>query len=207
MKFSLTAISSSILTSLVIAMPSFAQESILKEANEAASASIGSIEQVEPIEQMAQVDQFDIAIAPMEMQTIAFSPAMSHSIGGHCGFMGMLDLSDEQMEKMVALKDKYCLDVASKKAELKSLFHQMMNTMTEAKVDKKQAGDLHKKIATIKSDLSDLRFDYTLQAAELLTEEQRKIARHAMLSHQLMGGFGFGHSKRHHHGSHHSMSK
>jgi Spy/CpxP family protein refolding chaperone len=125
-----------------------------------------------------------IVVNPPE---IAFRPDGAECRAG-------MSLSDEQLEKMAALKDQYMLNTAGKKAELKALFHQMGSLLSQPAIDRQKISAVHERMTALKNDLSNARLAYIMDKAEVLTPEQRKALHHKMLMHQVIG-----HGRWHHH--------
>lgn len=118
--------------------------------------------------------------------TIAFAERGAPECGNPITF------SDAQLEKLAGLKDNFDLNTAEKKAQLRSFYRQMHELMTEANIDRQKISDLHQRINTLKSDLSNARLAYMMDRAEVLTPEQRKEMHHWMLVRQTgpRGGMG-----------------
>ena len=116
---------------------------------------------------------------------LAYFPGCS---GQKDGFMQSLNLSDDQLQKMVNLRDKFNIATASKGAEMRSLFHQIGAEMAQATIDKKAVNDLHARQAKLQAELSDEHFKFMLENAEILTPEQRKKFHQSMLKHQAGPG-------------------
>jgi Spy/CpxP family protein refolding chaperone len=118
--------------------------------------------------------------------------------GDRCGFES-LGLSDEQMEKFVAVKGQYEVSTAGKKAELKQKMRQMMQLLTDKDADKQKVLGLQAEINSLRSDLSNGRVSFMLDAAAILTPEQKKQIRHKMLTRMMrMCGPAPGHHMRWH---------
>lgn len=82
-------------------------------------------------------------------------------------------LSDEQMKKLVALRDQNRIETASKHAELIALSHKMTTLMGDASIDRKAVTDLFSKMTALKSDLAQQHLKLVLDTAEVFTPEQR----------------------------------
>lgn len=84
-----------------------------------------------------------------------------------------LRVTTEQREKLMALRNQYILDTATKKAELKVAKSQLRATFKKPTIDKTAALSLQSKINGLKSDLSTARLSMKLAAADVFTAEQR----------------------------------
>lgn len=104
------------------------------------------------------------------------------------GVMQSLSLSDDQLQKMVNLRDKFNIATAAKGAEMRSLFHQIGAELAQPTIDKKALNDLHARSAKLQAELSDEHFKFMTENAEILTPEQRKKLHQSMLKHQAGPG-------------------
>lgn len=117
---------------------------------------------------------------------------------GHGGFMGGLDLTDEQLEKLHSLKTASFEASGPKRLELRSLHRQMKDSLTKPGINKSELLALQSKINSLNAELSNSRVSFMADASSILTEDQRQKVRRSM----LMGGFG-GHHKKFHGRGHH----
>jgi len=106
---------------------------------------------------------------------------------GHGGF----GLTDDQLEKLNSLKERYQASTAAKKAELKVDHTQLRDIMTRPDVDKSAALALQSKVNALRDDLSNQRLGFMLDASQIFTPEQRAKMRHRFLARSTFGG-GFG---------------
>jgi Spy/CpxP family protein refolding chaperone len=131
---------------------------------------------------------------------IAAGPSDEHRRGGFEGRHGFgqeLGITDAQLERLHALRAQYQDSVASKKAQMHSLFRQQHDLMTQPTIDRQQITSMQDRINAMRTELANARLSYSMDRAEVFTVEQRKIIRHKMLSHMAMGGHGCHHG---HHG-------
>lgn len=108
--------------------------------------------------------------------------------GGKCGpggFLRGLDLSDEQVERIVEIKQKSFSKVAHGKIDLVELYKQLFKEMGSASIDRNNISSLTAKIKEQKSQLIDLMVGNMVALAEVLTPEQRKKARTNKIRHFL----------------------
>lgn len=105
-------------------------------------------------------------------------------------------MTTEQLEKLAALKDKFVLDTAQEKAQLKVDRHQLFNLLSKPTVDKQEVLALASKIKGLKAEISDARINYLIAASEVLTPEQKEKMHKRFLFRSIKGG-GF---KHHRHG-------
>lgn len=96
-----------------------------------------------------------------------------------------LKVTTEQREKLMALRNQYILDTATKKAELKVAKSQLRSTFKKPTIDKQAALSLQSKINGLKADLSTARLSLKLACADVFTAEQR-----AAFSKMHRGGYG-----------------
>jgi periplasmic protein CpxP/Spy len=85
-----------------------------------------------------------------------------------------LRMTDEQRQKLFALRNQYILDTANQKAQLKVAKSELRQTMSETTINKSAAQSLQSKINGLKSDLSNARLTMRLAAADVFTPEQRE---------------------------------
>ncbi len=96
-----------------------------------------------------------------------------------------LGLTDEQMEKLIALDSDYEIKNAQKRAQLVSDIKQMALQMTEPKTDKAAVLALDEKINSLKTELAIARANKMLEGMSILTEKQKELMHHHMLVHML----------------------
>lgn len=144
-------------------------------------------------EQTAADDQSEAASNQVAMRSSSCAPSDDRK-----SFFESLSMSDAQLEKMAKLKDQFDLNSASKKAELRSLFRQMGDLMTQPTIDRKQITSLQDRMNSLRTDLSNIRLSYALDRAEVFSADQRKQIRHKMLTHQMCGHKHHGFFHHHH---------
>ncbi|MCA9803979.1 MAG: periplasmic heavy metal sensor [Cyanobacteria bacterium HKST-UBA02] len=109
----------------------------------------------------------------------------------------MLNLSDEQLEKLARLKSDMMDSSAVKHAKAMTLRHKMADLLTSSEIDQAKIHDVKNQLDTIEQELSASRIDFMVNSANVLTAEQRGKLRHKWLMRQLgpvgaMGGPGMG---------------
>ncbi len=109
--------------------------------------------------------------------------------GGGCPLLGALDLSDDQYEKLYALKNSFMDKVGPKVLEIRTNQRHLKDLMTQTSVDAKAARNMQDRINGLKSDVANMRLDNRLAMHDLLTEEQRKKVRDFVIK----GGGGMHH--------------
>lgn len=110
-------------------------------------------------------------------------------------FSGEHALTDDQYEKLYSLKNSMLDKVGPKMVELHSLERQLKDAITRADMDSKKAGELKGKITSLKSDLASIKIDSQIAFMEILTADQRKDMRQAMVKGPLMMMGKMGHSR------------
>jgi len=97
-------------------------------------------------------------------------------------------LSTAQLEKLTALKDKFNLDTAAEKAQLKADRHELFDLLSKPTVDKEQVLSLNTKMNTLKNQISDARINLLLASSEVLTPQQKEQMHDRFLLRSLKGG-------------------
>lgn len=108
-------------------------------------------------------------------------------------FLKSLGLSDEQREKLHAIREKEQLSSASRISELTKLRHQLMESLTgtDKSDSKSDALSIQRQINTLENANQLDRVASMLEAKAVFTDEQHKQMRRHMLEHEpLMGPMG-----------------
>lgn len=108
---------------------------------------------------------------------------------GGCPWLGALDLSDDQYEKIYALKNSLLDKVGPKMLEIRTQERHLKDVMTQASVDAKAARRMQDTINSLRADVSNIKLDNKLSVLDVLTAEQRKKIRDYMIK----GGRGMHH--------------
>lgn len=98
-----------------------------------------------------------------------------------------LSLSTAQLEKLSALKDKFKLDTAEDRAQLKVERHQMFSLLSQPTVNKEEVLTLESKMNALKNKISDARVNLLLAKSEVLTPEQKEKIHDHFLMRSLKG--------------------
>ena len=123
------------------------------------------------------------------------SQTCSHAkFQGHRSFGKRLGLTDAQLEKVAALKDKGRLETATQKAQLKTLNDQLKIALTKPEVDKSEAMSVQRKINDLRAQLSNEKLQQRIEFMSILTPEQKETLRHKMLVSEAFG-MGGGHGR------------
>ena len=107
------------------------------------------------------------------------------------GFGPRLKLSDDQLEKIAALKNQLKTEVSPEVAQLKSLKFQLKDEMMKPEVNKEKALSLESNINSIKADIATKGLNNRIDRLAVLTPEQKEILRHKMLAREAFGGQRF----------------
>lgn len=122
-------------------------------------------------------------------------PGGFHKMGGGCMsslMKGEHALTDDQFEKLYALKNDMMDKMGPRMVEMFSLERQLKDVLTSANIDAKKAAALKDKITAAKADMANIGLEHRIAVMETLTAEQRKDLRSAMIKGS-MRGFGGGH--------------
>lgn len=106
----------------------------------------------------------------------------------HCNKLSKLDLTDEQNEKLYQLKQKFADQIGMTKVEMKKERRKMRDLLTQPTIDRKAVEIAQSKINALKTNLSNQKLAFKLDASEILTAEQRKQLRYGSFG----PGFGRG---------------
>jgi len=99
-------------------------------------------------------------------------------------------LSDDQLEKLHALKAQFLASNAEKGAEVKVLKSQLFDELSKPTVDKSAVLSIQSKINNLKDELSTSRVSMMADASTIFTPEQRLAMRHRYLARSMRGGHG-----------------
>ena len=138
--------------------------------------------------------------------TDAFHVGSSGGEGGGCGHHGMFSdankLSDDQLERLYAIKEDLKDQMGLKMVQCHSLSRKLKDVLSASSIDVGAAHDLQAKITGLKTDMSNIKLDGLIKMAQVLTPEQR----HELRLHMLRGALGhhgqhghWGHSSHEHH--------
>jgi Spy/CpxP family protein refolding chaperone len=125
------------------------------------------------------------AATASQIQTAGTSTLLAQTTAPKCA---RLSLSTAQLEKLSALKDKFILDTAQDKAQLKVERHQLFSLLSEPTVNKDEVLALETKMNTLKNKISDARINLLLAKSDVLTPEQREKIHDRFLMRSLKGG-------------------
>jgi Spy/CpxP family protein refolding chaperone len=95
-----------------------------------------------------------------------------------------LNLTDEQMERIHAIRESHLDKIMPKMSELMKLKHKQMDLIASPSYDKQIVRDLQTKINSLSGELADERLTVMLESDSVLTVEQKKELRHMMLMHE-----------------------
>jgi hypothetical protein len=98
-----------------------------------------------------------------------------------------LALSDDQMERINALKTKAFDSTAAQSAELGSLVHRLEDMLSKLDADRDQIVSVQQKINALHSALATTWLNCRLDTLFVLTSEQKKQLRHQMLLQAISG--------------------
>jgi Spy/CpxP family protein refolding chaperone len=121
----------------------------------------------------------------------------------HAGpLSGANALTDDQFEKLYALRNAYMNAVGSKMPELGRLGRELKEALLASDIDTGKVNGITSRMSAIKSDISAAKTARLVGSAQVLTADQRKALRTAMVHHSAMSGLpgmGGGHHGHHHH--------
>jgi Spy/CpxP family protein refolding chaperone len=146
--------------------------------------------------EVVETPQLAAMLPPQAME--AFAMEGGHGAWGHHSmFSEGNKLSDDQLERLYAIKEDSHEQSALKKVQSHILGRKLKDTLSAANIDTAAAKDLEGKIISLKSEIATIHMDALIKMAQVLTPEQR----HEVRMHMLRGSMG--HHGHHGHWGHH----
>jgi Spy/CpxP family protein refolding chaperone len=182
------------------ALPSLAQEApfIQESFEDSVPAQMGGVMAFSGGDIEVMVPQFAGVLAPPTED--AFNLEHGGPGGGehhHHGFSEANKMTDDQHERMYAIREDVQDQMGLKMAQERILHRKLRDTLSAANIDTKQAQDLANKITALKSDMTQLKLDSMIKMAQVFTPGQRQELHLMMIKgHHHHGGRG------HHHWGH-----
>jgi Spy/CpxP family protein refolding chaperone len=179
------------------ALPSLAQEApfIQESSEDSVPAQMGGVMAFNGGDIEVMVPQFAGFLAPPTADV--FNMEHGGPGGGehhHHGFSEANKMTDDQYERMYAIREDVQDQMGLKMAQERILHRKLKDTLSAASIDTKQAQDLANKITALKSDMTQMRLDSMIKMAQVLTPDQRKELHLMMIKgHHLHGGGGHHH--------------
>ena len=142
--------------------------------------------------QVVETPQLAAMLPPQALDAFAMEGGGGHGGGwGHHMFSEGNKLTDDQLERLYAIKEDSHEQSAMKKVQAHIFGRKLKDTLSAANIDTAAAKDLEGKIIALKSDIATIHMDALIKMAQVLTPEQR----HEVRMHMLRGSMG-------HHGHH-----
>ena len=194
----------SVVAPLVVAMPALAAEQTASVSYDDLDSAIMAA--LPASTEMAMAPSVD---APTEDEaTVAAGMPGPHHEGGpehwkhHHGplsaLKGNLALTDDQYEKLYALKNQFADQVAAKAVEMGTLHRKLRDAMSAPNFDAKAVADMGSRLNALHSDIAAAKLSRMIASAQVLTPEQRK-AIHDEMVHHAVESMGEHHGGMHHH--------
>ena len=180
------------------ALPVFAQEAVDEESG---------APQIDGVMAFGGVDME--GNAPQVVGLMAVPPVDEFAMGEggpehHHGFSEANKMTDDQYERLYAIKEDVQDQMGLKRAQEHILHRKLKDVLSAASIDTKAAQDIAGKITALKSEMTQLKLDSMIRAAQVFTPEQRKELRLMMIKHHGHHGHhgwgGHGHMGHEHHG-------
>ncbi len=112
--------------------------------------------------------------------------------GGGCCPLSMLDgenaVTDDQFEKLYALKNRTLDQLGPKMLELSTANRHLRDVLTQESIDDKSAKKLQGQITSLKADVEGIKLNSKMEMMQILTGAQRKELRKAMMKGPLGRG-------------------
>lgn len=121
-----------------------------------------------------------------------------HGGRGHGPFgalQGALALTDDQYERLYAIKNDASDAMAPKKMALHQAFRGLMDSIGQGDQDSAKISRYQSQVASLKSDLSTAETNKLVKMSAVLTADQRKALRMAMIKASLSRHHGHGHHR------------
>lgn len=142
-------------------------------ASSSTEPTVGQVEETRIIGSQAQNTDINaptqVALAP----TVAAPDA------------GKLKLSDDQLEKINALRTRLADAAGPKRLELKKQKRSLRDLITQPTIDRSKVSEVQNKINSLHDDLSNMVLSFKVDSADVLSEDQRAELRHKYLRHQI----------------------
>ena len=103
--------------------------------------------------------------------------------------MEEINLSDDQKNKLAAIRDEYKEQIQSLRQQMHSERQKLRNLMAET-VSETEIRDQHQQVAALGQSLHNLRFESMLRMRKVLTPEQRSQFVQLMKQHRHRGERG-----------------
>lgn len=113
--------------------------------------------------------------------------------GGGVPVCEELNLTDDQLEKIHAIKLRRADEVGTKKVELMAQMRKLKDLLSQPTLDRQAVQQTQDKISGLKADIANQMINGLMDAHDVMSMDQRKQLRHKF----LVGGFG---PHFHHHG-------
>lgn len=123
-------------------------------------------------------------------------PGEWHHSGPFAVLRGDLALSNDQYQQLYSIKEATADSLGPKKLELHTTFRNLMDALGAGSQDTAKIKSLQDRVASLKSDITNLETGKLVQMSQVLTADQRSAIHMAMIKASLCGGM-------HHHGGHH----
>lgn len=109
---------------------------------------------------------------------------------GHHGKFEALNLTDDQYERMYQIKKQTMSRMGAKFSEMMAMHLELQDAMLQPELDKAKLTGIQARINALHADISSIRFDSELSTMAVLTPEQRKDMRRALVKKMADGGMG-----------------
>ena len=107
---------------------------------------------------------------------------------GHGGMFKSLNLTDDQYERLYAIKRESMGQMAGKMGTMATLNMDLKDALLQPDLDKSKIQSVQDKINALKSDMANMRLNHHINMLAVLTPEQRKELRLAMIKSSASGG-------------------
>jgi Spy/CpxP family protein refolding chaperone len=107
---------------------------------------------------------------------------------GHASMFKNLNLTDDQYEKLYSIKRETMGQMAGKMGNMATLHMDLKDALLQADLDKSKIQSVQDKINALKTDMANMRLNQHISMLNVLTPEQRKELRLAMIKSSASDG-------------------
>lgn len=143
---------------------------------------------VSPPQDVVFLPGSEIAMADNDRKDCGGGGGGGWSRRGHGDMFKSLNLTDDQYEKLYTIKRESMGQMAGKMGSMATLHMDLKDALLQSDLDKSKIQSVQDKINALKSDMANMRLNQHINMLGVLTPEQRKELRLAMIKSSASGG-------------------